>query len=172
MDFFNIFCLTIFLFICYLIIDLSQIEDKFILVINNDEESVKATNYDSVKEKTTDIKEKNDNINIPRKQINSKESIKATNYYSVKEAIADSEKNIKKESHEIKRFRKKSLLFRQENDHVKNKYLHLKKEYERNFTYLDHSSNIIKNKRILSGLEIGRLVKKLNLISLHMVSNL
>ncbi|CAG8524295.1 10240_t:CDS:2, partial [Gigaspora margarita] len=64
MDFFNIFCLTIFLFICYLIIDLSQIEDEFILVTNDDdeEESVKATNYNTVNEVTANsVREKNMN---------------------------------------------------------------------------------------------------------------
>ncbi|CAG8684063.1 36033_t:CDS:2 [Gigaspora margarita] len=108
MDFFNIFCLTIFLFICYLIINLSQIEDKFILVINDDdEELVKATNYNSVKKTTA---EKNDDINILQEQIYDKE-LKTTNYSSVKEAIANS---VKEKNHEIEQIRKESLLFRQE----------------------------------------------------------
>ncbi|CAG8742980.1 19082_t:CDS:1, partial [Gigaspora margarita] len=173
MDFFNIFCLTIFLFICYLIIDFSQIEDKFILVINDDdEEPVKATNYNSVNEATADVKEKNDDINILQEQIDDKESVKATICNFVKDATADSvkEKNMKG-SYEIERIRKESLLLRQENDRVRNKYLHLKKENERNFTNLEHSSDITKNerkKRILLDLEIERLLNKLNLIDLSL----
>ncbi|KAF0405622.1 hypothetical protein F8M41_008917 [Gigaspora margarita] len=92
MDFFDIFCLTIFIFICYLIIKLSQIDDNFILVINDDdEESVKATNYYSVEETTA---EKND-INILREPIENKETVKAMNCSSVKEAITDSVKENK-----------------------------------------------------------------------------
>ncbi|RIB24450.1 hypothetical protein C2G38_2168587 [Gigaspora rosea] len=87
------------------------------------------------------------------------------NYNSVKEATADlvKEKNINKKRHGIERIRKESLLLRQ-NDRVRNKYLHLKKENERNFTNSEHSNNIIKNKRILSDLEIERLLNKLYLI--------
>ncbi|RIB07043.1 hypothetical protein C2G38_2215590 [Gigaspora rosea] len=88
MDFFNFFCLTIFLFICYLIIDLSQIEDKFILVINyDDEESVKA-----IKEK--DMKKENHEIERIRKEKNDR---------------------VRKESFLL---REESLLLKQENDYL------------------------------------------------------
>ncbi|CAG8628713.1 22980_t:CDS:2 [Gigaspora rosea] len=99
MDF---FCLTIFIFICYLIINLSQIEDKFILVINDDdEESIKATNYYSVEETTA---EKND-INILREPIENEEAVKATNYSSVKEAITDSRfTTLKRDSSFLKQY--------------------------------------------------------------------
>ncbi|CAG8841220.1 46094_t:CDS:2, partial [Gigaspora margarita] len=92
------------------------------------------------------------------------ELVKATKYNTVNEVTTDSvrETNMNK-SHEIERFRKESLFLWQENDH---KYLHLIKENERNFTNLEHSTDIKneRKKRILADLEIGRLLNKLNLI--------
>ncbi|CAG8836284.1 7228_t:CDS:2, partial [Gigaspora margarita] len=122
-----------------------------------------ATNYNSVKESTVDI-------NILREQIDDEESINATNYNFVKETPADSvkEKDMNKESHDIERIRKESLLLRQENGRARNKYLHLEKEDERNFTNSEHSSDNVKKqrfkktqKRFLAALEIKRLLNKL-----------
>ncbi|RIA99970.1 hypothetical protein C2G38_2236262 [Gigaspora rosea] len=107
--------------------------------------------------------EKND-INILREPIEKEEAVKATNYSSVKEAITDSvkKKKINKKSHAIE-------LFRHKNDHVKNIYLHLNKENDRNFINSKHSSDIVKKKRMLLDLEIRRLLNKLNQINPSLV---
>ncbi|RIB15670.1 hypothetical protein C2G38_2191818 [Gigaspora rosea] len=164
MDFFNFFCLTIFLFICYLIIDLSQIEDKFILVINyDDKESVKA-----IKEK--DMKKENHEIKRIRKESS---LLKKKNKLLKQENVRLRQSNkrvmnncllLKQENDRVRKesflLREESLLLKQEND-----YLHLKKENDRNFTNLEHSSDIVKNKRkrkMLSDLEIRRLLNILN----------
>ncbi|CAG8834928.1 31446_t:CDS:2, partial [Gigaspora margarita] len=112
---------------------------EFILVIiDDDEESVKATNFNSEKETTAVAKKKNADINILRKLIDDRESVKTTNYNNVNEVTADSvrEKNMNEE---------------------KNK---------RNFTNSEHSTDIKneRKKRILADLEIERLLNKLNLI--------
>ncbi|CAG8831701.1 17304_t:CDS:1, partial [Gigaspora margarita] len=86
MDFFNIFCLTIFLFICYLIIDLSKTEfaqeifneylteDEFIHVIYYEEESANV----AVNETNVSINEPNDNNNLQRYQIEEETSLLET----------------------------------------------------------------------------------------------
>ncbi|CAG8825269.1 46206_t:CDS:2 [Gigaspora margarita] len=96
MDFLDIFCFTIFLFICYSIIDLSfylftnkqfndQIKDEFILVINDDEELNEfILVINNAEEPDEFIIEINDD----------EESVKVTNNDSVKETNANSVKEM------------------------------------------------------------------------------
>ncbi|RIB15888.1 hypothetical protein C2G38_2247358 [Gigaspora rosea] len=185
MDFFNFFCLTIFLFICYLIIDLSQIEDKFILVINYDDEgSVKATNYNSVKEATADtVKEKD-----MKKENHEIERIR-------KESLLLKKKNklLKQENDRLRQMNKRvmnnCLLLKQENDRVRkesfllrlnnkrvreecsllkqeNDYLHLKKENDQNFTNSEYfvqyyNDDYFQNLTLQLTEEIRRLTAKI-----------
>ncbi|CAG8524098.1 26279_t:CDS:1 [Gigaspora margarita] len=89
MDFFNSFCLATFLFVCYLIIDLTKTEstpeDKFICVIYYAEESVNKPNV-SVNKTNITVNEPNGNNNFSKqlKVENSTFSFKEMNDYKWK----------------------------------------------------------------------------------------
>ncbi|CAG8834262.1 17380_t:CDS:1, partial [Gigaspora margarita] len=64
---------------------------EFILVINDDDEvSVKATNFNSEKLTTAAVKKKNVDINIFQEQIDDRELVKLMNYNNVNKVTADS----------------------------------------------------------------------------------
>ncbi|CAG8449684.1 10808_t:CDS:1 [Dentiscutata heterogama] len=126
-------------------------------------------NYNSVKEATAntvkekDMKKENHEIERIRKEgllLKQKNKLlRQKNNRVRKENLLLNQKN--------KRVMNDYLLLKQENHRVREESLRLKKENERNFTNSEHSSDIAKNerkRRILSDLEIRRLLNILNLI--------
>ncbi|CAG8441986.1 10246_t:CDS:2 [Gigaspora rosea] len=142
MDFFNIFCLATFLFVCYLIIDLPKTEstqevfneylpdDEFIHVIYYTEEPVIKMN-NAVNKPNNSVNETNDDNNLQKHQIeeenlllqrtkNENLLLNQKNKQIIKENLLLKQKN--------KRIRIENLLFKQKNKRIRKENLLLKQK--------------------------------------------
>ncbi|CAG8809797.1 39791_t:CDS:1 [Gigaspora margarita] len=178
MDFFNIFCLTIFLFICYLIIDLSKTESTQ-EVFNEYLPDGEIIQIIYVEELDNNLPMEEEN-SLLKTKLNKSSDFTLKGFNSLQQEI----ERIRKENLLLKQenelLRNECLLLKQENERVRNEYLLLKKENEQirndnkvlkttinrtNFTNLKLSSDKNKIKRIFANLEIERLLNKLKLFN-------